>query len=64
MCLRENRSKAESLFNTSLSEISLFRSYVEIVVGISVASVNSMNEVNNKIINKFRWYREKRARPI
>jgi len=37
MYLRENRSKAESLFITSLSEISLFRSYIETTVDISVS---------------------------
>lgn len=47
MYLRENRSQAESLFNTSLSEISLFRSYIEIILGISVCDVIAINEVND-----------------
>ena len=32
MYLRENRSWAENLFNTSLFEISLFRSFIETLV--------------------------------
>lgn len=47
MYLRENRSQAESLFNTSLSEISLFRSFIEIIVGKSVCDVIAINEVND-----------------
>ena len=39
MCLRENRSEAESLFNINLSEISLFRSCAETTVGMSVCNV-------------------------
>ena len=64
MYLRENRSEAESLFNTSLSEISLFRSCAEIAVGISVCNVIAVMRLIIKLLINLGGNMGKASHPI